>query len=305
MARMIRMTPKRALFLVRPGLPARVISQVTVTGPPVGAVTETTSPAVPSSPWTAWPSCSEAVGGRPLVVVFAAGGAVVPGVPNAPVVTVGTGLSPPPVNAGTTRASTITTTAPMSSSPTGCRHHGGGPPGGRGALPAGGGRYPHGCRGAGRSPHCGGGGLGGCCPHGRPPHGCGSGCCGGWGGCCGGCCGGCSTDWTLPPRPPARAGPSGGKPIDCPTTRAPKAAGVWTMDDQREAVGPEPASVPASATGASATGAASAGFTALLAVAVGAAAIGAVEWGGVGIGCLVIGRGLSHHLRVEELEVGR
>src|SRR5215217_1359238 len=135
---MIRMTPKRALFLVRPGLPAWVISQVTVTGPPVGAATETTFPAVPSSSWTAWPSCSEAVGGRPLVVVVAAGGAVV-GAPNAPVVTVGAGFSPPPVNTGTTTASTITTTAPMSSSPTGCRHHGGGP-GGRGALPAGGGR---------------------------------------------------------------------------------------------------------------------------------------------------------------------
>src|SRR5829696_8821743 len=199
---MIRMTPKRALFLVRPGLPAWVISQVTVTGPPVGAVTETTFPAVPSSSWTAWPSCSSVVGGRPLVVVVAAGGAVVPGVPNAPVVTVGAGFDPPPVNMGTTRASTITTTAPMSSSPTGCRHHGGGLPGGRGALPAGGGRYPHGCRGAGRSPHCGGGcGLGACCPHGRPPHGCGSGSRGGWDG---GCCGGCSTAWVsllVPVRP--------------------------------------------------------------------------------------------------------
>ncbi|HWC41228.1 MAG TPA: hypothetical protein VHK02_04505 [Actinomycetota bacterium] len=63
----------------------------------------------------------------------------------------------------------------MSSSPTGCRHHGGGP-GGRGGLLAGAGRSPH-CRGAGTSPHCGGAGcgLGACCPHGRPPHGCGSG----------------------------------------------------------------------------------------------------------------------------------
>ena len=53
------------------------------------------------------------------------------------------------------------------------------------------------------------------------------------------------------------------------------------MSDQQEAVGQEPGSVPASATGASATGAAatgavSAGFTAVLALAVGAAAIGAV-----------------------------
>jgi hypothetical protein len=115
-----------------------VISQVTVTGPPVGAVTESTRPAVPSSCWTAWPSCSSAVAGRPEVVV-AAGGAVVPGLPNAPVVTVGAGFSPPPVNNGTTKASTITTTAPMSSSPTGCRHHGGGP-GGRGAFSPCGGR---------------------------------------------------------------------------------------------------------------------------------------------------------------------
>ena len=50
---MIRMTPKRALFSVRPELPARRMSQVTVTGPRDGAVTEVTSPACPSSSWTA------------------------------------------------------------------------------------------------------------------------------------------------------------------------------------------------------------------------------------------------------------
>src|SRR5687768_1744681 len=128
---MMRMTPKRALFSVRPWLPARLISQVTVTGPPGGAATETTSPAAPSSDWIAWPSCSSAVGARLLVV--AAGGAVVPGAPNAPVVTVGAG-SPPPVKDGTIRASTISTTAPISAIPTGCRYQGGGAPGGRGPF---------------------------------------------------------------------------------------------------------------------------------------------------------------------------
>src|SRR5215213_8608630 len=257
---MIRMTPKRALFLVRPGLPAWVISQVTVTGLPVGAVTETTFPAVPSSSWTAWPSCSSVVGGRPLVVVVAAGGAVVSGVPNAPVVTVGAGFDPPPVNMGTTRASTITTTAPMSSSPTGCRHHGGGLPGG-----------------------------------------CGSGCRGGWGGCCGGC----STAWVslLIPSGPTRT--IWRQAYRLPRHKGAKSCGSWTMSDQKEAVGPEPGSVPASASGASATGAAatgavSAGFTAVLALAVGAAAIGAVA-----IGRLVIRRAVIRHLRVDELEVGR
>src|SRR5215207_11174096 len=150
MARMIRMTPKRALFSVRPGLPARRISQVTVTGPPDGAVTEVISPASPSSAWRAWPSCSWAVGGCPAtVVVTPAGGAVIPGAPNAPVVTVGAGSDPPPVNAGTITASTITTAAPISSSPTGCRYHGDGPPGGLGPLPDGGGRSPHGSGGTG------------------------------------------------------------------------------------------------------------------------------------------------------------
>src|SRR5215207_2269486 len=161
MARMIRMTPKRALFSVRPGLPARRISQVTVTGPPDGAVTEVISPASPSSAWRAWPSSSVAVGGCPAtVVVTPAGGAVVPGAPNAPVVTVGAGSDPPPVNAGTITASTITTAAPISSSPTGCRY-----PGGRAPLPDGGGRYPHGCRGLGGSPHgrSGAGSTGGGC----------------------------------------------------------------------------------------------------------------------------------------------
>jgi len=48
------------------------------------------------------------------------------------------------VTAGTITASTITTAAPISSIPTGCRYHGGGLPGGRDPLPEGGGRYPHG-----------------------------------------------------------------------------------------------------------------------------------------------------------------
>jgi hypothetical protein len=107
-----------------------------------------------------------AVGGCPAtVVVTPAGGAVVPGAPNAPVVTVGAGSDPPPVNAGTITASTITTAAPISSSPTGCRYPGGGAPGGRGSLPDGGGRYPHGCRGLGGSPHgrSGAGSTGGGC----------------------------------------------------------------------------------------------------------------------------------------------
>ena len=89
---MMRMTPKRALFSVRPRLPARVISQVTVTRLPGGAVTEVTSPAAPSSSWAAWRSCSATVGGWPAAVV--AGAAVDPGDANAPVVTVGAG-SPP------------------------------------------------------------------------------------------------------------------------------------------------------------------------------------------------------------------
>jgi hypothetical protein len=87
MARMIRMTAKRALFSVRPGLPAGRISQVTVTGPAAGAVTEVTSPASPTSSWMAWRSCSSADAGCPaLEVVAPAGGTVVLGAPNAPVV---------------------------------------------------------------------------------------------------------------------------------------------------------------------------------------------------------------------------
>jgi hypothetical protein len=79
-------------------------------------------------------------------------------------VTVGAG-SDPPVNAGTITASTITTAAPISSIPTGCRYHGGGAPGGREPLPDGGGRYPHGSRGLPCSPHgrCGAGSTGGGC----------------------------------------------------------------------------------------------------------------------------------------------
>ena len=69
MARMMRMTPKRALFSVQAWLPARRMSQVTVTwSPPAGAVTEVTSPASPSSAWAAWRSCSAAVGGWAAVV---------------------------------------------------------------------------------------------------------------------------------------------------------------------------------------------------------------------------------------------
>ena len=102
----------------------------------------------------AWRSCSAADSGCPaLVVVPPAGGAVVPGDPNAPVVTVGAGSDPPPVTAGTITASTITTAAPISSIPTGCRYHGGGLPGGRDPFPDGGGRYPHGSRGFAASPH--------------------------------------------------------------------------------------------------------------------------------------------------------
>ena len=118
-------------------------------------------------------------------------------------VTVGAGSPPPPVNAGTIRASTITTATPISRIPTGCRYHGGGAPGGRGGLPDGGGRYPHGSRGRTGSPHAGGGAgsRGGTCGrlHGCPPHGCG----------CGfdGCSGGCSTRWVSSsvPTGPTRA----------------------------------------------------------------------------------------------------
>src|SRR5215218_7075041 len=137
---MMRMTPKRALFSVRPRLPASAISQVMVMGPPGGAVTEVISPAPPSSAWAAWPSWSAAVGGRPPEVVVDADGAVVEGPPNAPVVSDGAGSGSLEVKVGTTRASTITTAAPISSIPTGCRYQGGGPPGGREPLGCSGGR---------------------------------------------------------------------------------------------------------------------------------------------------------------------
>jgi hypothetical protein len=122
-------------------------------------------------------------------------------------VTVGAGSDPRPVNAGTITARTITTAAPISSIPTGCRYHGDGPPGGRDPFPDGGGRYPHGSRGLAISPHgrSGTGSAGGVCgwrPHGCPPH----------GGGCGGCCGGCSTRWVsllvLTARVPGQRRPS-------------------------------------------------------------------------------------------------
>jgi hypothetical protein len=116
--------------------------------------------------------------------VVAAGPRVVVGPPNAPVVTVGAGSFLPPRKDGTTRASTITTAAPISTIPTGWRYQGGGAPGGRGALGCSGDRWPQGSLGVAGAPQGrgGGGSCGGCGRrHGCPPHGW------GWGGCSGGC----------------------------------------------------------------------------------------------------------------------
>src|SRR6266545_2893848 len=77
---MMRSTPRRAWFLVRPMVAASAISQVTVTCPPGSASTLVTVPTAPSSPWAAWRSRSARVAGTVVVVVAAvAGGATAPG----------------------------------------------------------------------------------------------------------------------------------------------------------------------------------------------------------------------------------